>query len=317
MSARFTSLAERLGLELRFEPGPWLPPWLGLAAALACLVPTGAAACDVVLVPVATTVRLDYDPFAFLPTAGQLVVEVENREPEACAIDLTLLDAARIAVNDEDIDGTGAVTTFSSADPALTPTASAGVWRARLLPNARTRLAMDVRITRDAIVSAGEHGADLMMEARDAGTVSTNAPPIPVRIVLVAPPRAQMNIAGAAGTFDRGTDVTRVDFGVLAGTITRRTFVQVRSNTRARLTIDSTNQGTLRRAGGLPTEAGIAYTAELDGQPVDLTRHWEREIVSIPTIAGTSLPLDLRVQVDLPHAEGSYNDTLTLELTAL
>lgn len=198
----------------------------------------------------------------------------------------------------------------------MTATAVPGVWRVTLAPGRRTKLSIDAVVAQDAVASAGEHAADLMLELRDPGAAAALAAPVPVRLVLAAVPRAQMNIVGAAGTFGEGTSVTRVDFGDLATGAERRVFLQVRANTGARLTIDSANRGRLL-ADAPAGEEGIPYAARLLGEPVDLTRHWEQVIEPPKSVAGASLPLDLTLGAVGAHAAGAYADVLTLELSAL
>lgn len=291
---------------------------LPLAAAVAC-APAPARACDAILVPVASTMRLDYDPFAFANTTGMWTFDVESREAQACDADLALVDPAHVAQSVIAIGTTGVAVTVEpgNGDIALAPTATPGVWRMRLDPGRRMRLTLAARITQDAIAPAGESIADLAIELREPGSVATSAAALPVSIVLATIPRAQMNIVGAAATFGEGARITQVDFGILETGASRRVFLQVRANGQARLSIASAHAGRLRRDEGSAEEEGIGYSAQFDGAIVDLTRPWAAVIAPPHSIAGASLPLDLVLGTVGPRLAGRYADVLTIELSAL
>lgn len=171
--------------------------------ALAALLPCAAAiaaparACDAVVVERPSTLRLDYDPFAVGRALGRMSFTVQNRDAQACTVEIALLGADRIAVDEADIGGSAVRVRFNGGmgDAQLNPTATPGIWRAQLDPGKTYRLAIEAVVIRDAIAEAGEYADTLTMEVRDEGAVSTDHVPSPIRIVLISPPRAQMNIA--------------------------------------------------------------------------------------------------------------------------
>lgn len=289
-----------------------------LAAGLMWLVTSGARACDAVLVAGSSTMQLEYDPFAFARTVGRLTFTIENHESDACDVDIVLLDATRTSVDEATVGDTGVRVVFSAGagEAALVPTATPGVWRVKVEPG-RTALTIEGVVRQDAVATAGEHSVDLNLEVRDVGTLATHVAALPVRVLLDAVPRAQMNIVGAAGTFGEGTPISQIDFGVLESDARRRVFLQVRANSSARLTIDSANQGRLLREDSPEQEKGIPYAAQLVDEPIDLTRHWERVIDPPRSIAGTSMPLDLIIGAVGAHAAGTYSDMLTIKISAL
>lgn len=290
-----------------------------LAVALAWPAPVVAQACDAAIVPISPTLRLDYDPFAFARTVGRMTFEVESRAPDSCEVDLVLLDSTRVAISEKDVGLTGVLVAFSAGagDAALTPTAVPGTWRVRIEPGRRTKLSLDGIVSHDAVATAGEHVADLTLELRDVGAVAAHGAAMPVRIVLAAIPRAQMNIVGVAATFGQGPSIAQVDFGVFESNASRRVFLQVRANSRARLTIDSANLGRLLLDETSAEETGIPYSVRFGDEPVDLTHHWEKIVEPPRSIAGSSLPLDLVLGTIGAHVAGRYSDTLTIELSAL
>ena len=293
--------------------------WALLIVALTWPAPSAAAACDAVMVPASSLLRLDYDPFAFARTVSRLTFEVANHGPDACDTDLVLLDANRTAVAQTDIGDTGVVLAYSAeaGDAVLSPTAVPGTWRLRVEPGQPTKVSIEAVVRQDAVASAGEHSVALTLELRDAGEIATHVAALPVSVVLAVAPRAQMNIVGAAATFGEGTPIARIDFGVLESNESRRVFLQVRANGKARLTIESAHRGRLLLADGPEQETGIAYSARFIDEPVDLSHRWERIIEPPHSISGASLPLDLLLGDVGRHASGTYSDMLTLELSAL
>lgn len=302
-----------------FASGSKRAPILAAAAALAWLAPGVAQACDVVVVPTSSSLHLQYDPFAFTRTAGRLLVDVESRESEPCSAELMLLDASRKSIAETDIGGSGVRVMLSAGagDAALVPTAAPGVWRVTLEPGRRTKLSIDAVVVREAVATAGDHVTELLLEMRGAQASAARTAPIPIRLLLSAAPRAQMNIVGANATFGQGTRITQVDFGEMVTGAVRRVFLQVRANTSARLTIVSANRGRLLRADASAGEVGVPYGALLFDQPVDLTRSWETMTEPPKSIAGASIPFDLVLGPVGSRAAGTYSDVLTLELSAI
>lgn len=298
----------------------WRGIWPGLAGVLMVVAgPAAAQQCDARLLPVASTLRLDYDPFALARTTGRWSFDVESRSDQLCEVDLALVDDQHLGHADIAIDPSGVVIGIQAGpgDATPVPTASAGVWRVRLPPGRRTRLSLDATVTTHGVAPAGESATDLSLELRAPGSVVATGTALPVRIVLATVPRAQMNIVGAAGTFGEGASVTRVDFGVLETGAQRRVFLQVRANGRARLSIASANGGYLMRTDHAANEAGVPYQAAFDGRAVDLARGWAEEFEPPASLAGASLPLDLTLGTVGPRPAGRYSDLLTIELSAL
>lgn len=281
--------------------------------------PAAAQACEARLLPVASTLRLDYDPFALARTTGRWSFDVESRADQPCDVDLALVDDQHVGHADTAIGASGVVIGIQAGpgDTMLVPSASAGVWRVRLPPRRRTRLSLDATVTVHGVAPAGESATDLSLELRASGSVGAIGTALPVRVLLVTVPRAQMNIVGAAGTFGEGASVTRVDFGTLATGTRRRVFLQVRANGRARLSIASANGGHLMRADHAAGEEGIPYLASFDGRAVDLARDWTEDFEPPLSLAGASMPLDLTLGTVGPRPAGHYSDLLTIELSAL
>lgn len=294
--------------------------WPMVISGIAVLgIAQSASACDALVIEQPSVLRIDYDPFASGLALGRMNFSVESRSAEPCAIDVVLLGSGRLPLDETDIGDSGVRVRFNSGagDAAMATTATPGIWQVQLDPGKRYRLTLEVAVIRDAIAEAGEHIETLSMELRDSGALSADHAANPVILKLVSPPRAQMNIAGAAGTFGQGAAVSRVDFGEMTTNEQRRVFLQVRANTVARLTIDSANRGFLKLEDANALEASIGYDAILNGMEIDLRQHYEATLDLPRTIAGSSLPFDLRLGEVGAHVAGNYSDFITIEFSPL
>jgi len=294
----------------------------GLAAILGIAVAgtaSSAAACDALVVEQPSVLRLDYDPFASVPASGRMSFSIESRSFERCAMDIALLGRDRLPLDETEVGDTGVRVRFNSGagDTVMAATTTPGIWRVQLDPGKRYRLTLEVVAIRDAVAEAGEHSETLEMELRDSGALSASHAGNPVTLKLVSPPRAQMNIAGAAGAFGQGAAVSRVDFGEMTANEARRVFLQVRANTISRLTIDSANRGFLKLDNSSPAADSIGYYATLNGVEIDLRQHYDAMLDLPRTLAGSSLPFDLRLGEVGAHVAGTYSDLITIEFSPL
>ena len=288
-----------------------------IAAAAALLSASTAHACDIAIIPTTSTLQLAYDPFLPGRAGGEFEFELENRDAADCSVDLVLFDAAKTRIAETELDGLLIGFSSGSADTPLIPTAVPGTWRVAVDGGKRVRLSLAALIIRDTVVRAGQHSVAMALEVHDAGAAAARAAPVPLRLVVTAPPRAQMNIVGAEATFGEGVRLTEVDFGEMVTGTVRRVFLQLRANTGARLLITSANKGRLVHEGGDEAAASIAYAADLNGRMIDLTHAWHDDYDFPGSIAGTSLPFDLRLGTVGAQPAGNYSDTITIEFSAL
>jgi hypothetical protein len=290
-----------------------------LGCALAAALPGAANACETEITPDSSAMYIDYDPFAFMRSEGQLAFSVTNKSAQDCEVEIVLRDAAQILKAEVEIANSGILVAFSarSEDAPLRPSAVPGVWRINLAHGRSTGVVISGLIIKDAVPSAGRHEAELSVGIRGDGIALAPVSSLPLHVILFAQPRAQMNIVGTAGTFGKGPSVAQVDFGEIASNSNRRVFLQVRANTTARLSVDSANGGRLLREGGVNGEVGVAYSAQLSEAQVDLTKHWELIFEPPRSLAGTSLPLDLTIGTVSAERAGIYSDILTIELSAI
>lgn len=301
---------------------PFVPhkvPISGMMAALIAVAATPAVACDAIMVEAPSDVRIDYDPFESARSITPASFAIESRADTTCSIDIAVVDLGGLPMDEAMIADSGVRIRFQTgaSDIPLAPTGKVGVWRAEIQPNKRYRLAFAIVVIEDAVAAAGTHAERFSLELRDAGALVPLHAPAPVSLKLSSQPRAQMNISGTAGSFGQGGTISRVDFGELVTNSEKRTFLQVRSNTQARLTIVSENLGFLQHDTKSGSTDGIAYKAFLSGKEIDLTQVAQVFLTPPLNMSGTSLPFDLRIGEVGARRAGTYTDYLSINISPL
>jgi hypothetical protein len=290
---------------------------LGCAAAMASLTQARAATACWQLVTPPQAVKLNYDPFAFQPSTATISFQLSNPTDAPCALQLAAESMAhqaleRFVVGDS---GVGVELRPNQAAGSLHRAGQTGLYTLFLPSKAQTTISLDVTVVTDAVAEAGEHRAALILQLRDGGGRPVGVE-WPLDVVLAAPARAQMNIAGADGAFGSQPAMTKVDFGVMTSGATRRVFLQVRANTTSKLTLQSEHQS--RLAHTEPYEAYIPYVVGLAGTAIDLTRGLYGQTLESPrTAAGASIPMDITLGEVSSAMAGVYEDTLTIEFSPL
>lgn len=292
----------------------WGRAWSASGAAiLAMAFAQGALACDLVLKTRPDAVRIDYNPFAVGAPAAPLDVAFENRGEAGCDLRLSFTDDAGIEVTGVALGGVGARFRPRESSGVTEADVQPGVFRFQMDAGASAQAQLDAVVVQEAVPEAGEHGVDLNLVVRDPQGVEL-LPPIPVRLVLFSAPRAQLNLAGAAGAFGSGSSVEVVDFGDAVTGATRRIFVQVRANALSILTVLSKNGGEMHRVEPVENATTVPYAVELDGQPVDLTALWSREVDPPRTLAGASFPMVFTLGEVGSQMAGRYEDLITIDV---
>lgn len=288
---------------------------LALSALAAAWLWSGAVqACDLAVTQAPTPIRIDYNPFAIGSPAGPLDVKFQNRGEGSCDLRLSFTDDAGQEATQVVLGGVGLQFRPRESSGVTEAPAQPGVFLFTLAAGETGEAQLDAAVLRDAVAEAGEYAVDLKLSVKDAAGQALIAP-IPVRLVLSATPRAQLNLAGAAGVFGSGSSVEVVDFGEAVTGATRQIFVQVRANARSTLTIKSEHQGQLRRVEAVEGAPPIAYAVDLDGQPVDLTATWSRSVDPPRTLEGQSLPMTFTLGDVLGRAAGRYADLITIDVS--
>jgi hypothetical protein len=273
-----------------------------------------AIACAATIVTAPATLNIQYDAFNFTNTQGIVTFEIAGTSADACLVDLALVRADHLAIDDIVI-GSADVHLAVASDPggANVVRKGRGLWSVRVSSAARTRVTLRFDVIAGGVMEAGTHLEQLSLELRVPDTVASISD-VPLAIALSSPPRAQMNITGATGTFGSSATVSTVDFGVMETGAVRRVFLQIRANVRAMLSIESQNSGQLKFE---DTGDGVPYEVRLSGEVLDLSRRWQLEVEAPRTMAGAAMPLDLTLGAVGARQAGRYTDTLTIMISAL
>jgi len=144
--------------------------------------------------------------------------------------------------------------------------------RARLARN-ETELELTVRLSIPAAQNApsGEYAERIAVRLFDQRGGGRLTDELGLTLRTQVHSRAEINLARQPGqAFDAGRSYDVVDFEELETGERRAIVLRVRANAAYRLTLTSENAGALVREGGRRDER-IAYTAQLDGRPVDLS----------------------------------------------
>lgn len=270
--------------------------------------------CDVTLVRAPEEVRIAYDPFSLTRIAGRIDLQFANGSAEPCDLEIVVLDDVQTPVSEVRPGGVevefrpreGAAVTRDSARP--------GVFSFQLPAKSEFRAELDALPVGDAIAEAGEHQVDIRVEVRRRQG-DPLLPQFPLRVLLVAPPRAQVNVAGAAGAFGSGSTVEVIDFGDAVTGAVKRAFLQIRANTRATVTFVSEHEGVMRHVELGEKVPPFPYAVALDGAPLDLSKPIDVEVETPRTLAGTSLPLDFTLGELAGQVAGRYQDVITIDIT--
>ncbi|QYF85962.1 hypothetical protein [Brevundimonas sp. PAMC22021] len=298
------------------------PPWRLLQALFGLMLawPGQALACDLALRDTSAAIRLDYDPFAAATPPGVIRFTLTNRSGQDCQ--------ARVALRDlfdqpQPVLLVGEPALSLAVRPTsrqLSPTVEPGVFAVQLAENQSLELELALSVVEDVMVQAGVHDVDALLAAWvDAPSSALSSP---IRVTVAAAPRAQLNLAGAAGDF--GADnVGRIDFGLAESSASRRLYLQVRANAASRVTVTSENRGRLLlqteadEAPAPETRPHIAYTLTLDAQPVDLSAPADVDVDPPRTYRGRSMEMILQLQDVPPGPAGRYQDLITFEVRTL
>lgn len=283
------------------------------AAALAFSAGAASAACDLRLVEQPKPLRVIHDSFDLTPTIGSTRITLENRANSPCELGVDLEDAIGAA------PPFAAPQAGASIDVAVSGQSAGpgdvGAFAATIPAADVAEIVLDGAVVDRQVVEAGDYAQSfgVILFDRATGLAPIGfAEPIEMQLLLESPPRAQVNIAGAAASFGEGLAVDRVDFGALVEGASRRVFVQVRANTGATLSVTSENGGVLRHV-SVP-DAVAPYSARLDDRTLDLSITDQVAVDPPRTVAGRSLPMDMTIgRIERPVA-GRYEDIVTIEI---
>lgn len=286
----------------------------GLLAAAALASSVSAQTCELAARDGPQTVRIEYNPFAIGPSSGALDINLENRGEAACDVRMSFTDDVGVEVTSVVLGNVGVQFRPREASGVQMADVQTAVFQYQLAPGAKGQAQFDAAVVQGAVADAGEYGVNLRLVVKTADGEPIGAP-IPVRLILQATPRAQLNLAGAAGAFGTGSSVEVVDFGEAIAGVTRRIFLQVRANTMATVSVSSQHGGVMRRVEEAPDAPALPYTVDLDGDGVDLSTLWTKQIDPPRTLAGISIPMTFILGSVAGAMEGRYADVLTIDIS--
>ena len=197
MSARFTPLIVRIGL-------------MGLL--LAGAPGAALAQCRLEVVRAPPSVLISYDPFEPAPPPERLRLRLRNPSAEACSAEIALVDDGGAALSRVALADAGLVLEVAPGE-GLAAGPEPGVFRVQAAADAEVEAVLELVVLDPRVVEAGTYLHDLVVRLRDGIGLSSGRD-VRVPLSLHALPRAQLNLAGALGSFGQGPSVSRVDFGV-------------------------------------------------------------------------------------------------------
>jgi len=194
--------------------------------------------------------------------------------------------------------------------------ATPGSFTVELAPDEMRMIDVDFLIDNSIVAPAGSYRERLFVRITNLDTGINCDDRQAFDIVLDVPPRAQLNIAGTRGDFDRSLGLPMIDFGALATGVTKTVFLQVRSNSDLELRISSDNGGTMVLESG-DIDARVPYEAFLNSQAIDLSSQFITQAPAADTYEGRSLPLEFTVGSVSGVPSGEYTDTVIVEVSGL
>jgi len=283
--------------------------WAGTAASVQ-------AACEPDLTRVRAPLNERYDSFDPRPGVHDLDVVIRNRSDERCDLTLTLVsdvEGRRFFRGPGRNDVLGYEILSSSGQVLVNEDNRNFGLPVSIAPRSEFNASLQIRIPSGQVLSSGYYfdfiGVTLA-DATDRVVDRRRNTPLGVWVE----PRAQVNIAGASGSFDAGVRRASLDFGTLTTGVERRAFIQVRANGSARINISSANRGNLRQDG---TAQGIPYLLTIDGTPIALDRG-QSSLSRRPakTLDGTAYEMIATVPRVPDIFAGQYSDIVTIDVEA-
>jgi hypothetical protein len=284
----------------------------GALVGLALFLAGPGAACEVVIRQEPMPVLLDYNPFAPVLARAMLGMEFENRAETDCALELAFLDQNNLPAPDFELGG---------VKVGFLPRESSGIRRTELTTNtyqlsvpakSTVRAEFDAAVLENRVIDPGRYSIELRIRVQEPQAQPLFS--IPVSLVLTSAPRAQLNIAGAAGAFGSGSSVETVDFGEAETGAVRRAFLQVRANAISTVAFESENHGRLAHVELGRNASAIRYHMDVDGERVLLDERATVQVDPPRTLEGVSLPLTFTLGPIGGVMSGRYRDLITVTI---
>lgn len=284
-------------------------------AALACLTLAGTplhARCEAVFETLTeTSGAVDLDPFDPSPYERTLRITLRNTGADPCRIGLSATDrtlGTRLLTNTqvpyELIWNNVPIPNFDTPAPG----------RELVLGSdqvSEVYISVQVRRPFQAQPAPTEAVITLRLHDLDNGNqvIAQQDARLAANIVAIA----QINIAGSSSSFGSTYGIDRIDFGNLEAGKQQSAYVQLRGNTRMRMTVQSANAGFLRHE-VIRSAPGIRYSVRLLEQTfVPSTERTFGGLLSTG-VYGTNMPMTLTIVEVGDVPAGQYSDVLTLSI---
>lgn len=285
-----------------------------MLVALAIGMPAPAlAACDIRLGPIRSS-PIAYDPFELGSADGLVSLSADLVDGDDCEAVIALTDqsgaplrAFRFTAGDRSVTLRGELRETSNVRTSGSPD-SVRVRLSRAAPHAD--LVWRLLSSEDAVLPPGDATLDIVATSALAlGSTNSSRG----TLILRSLPRAQANLAGAAGSFASGNQAQTIDFGALATGAQRQVFLQVRANVPAHLSFTSAHGGFL--ASEADARIRVPYAISFDGQPLQLASIDRRDVAPPLTINGAAFPIVVTIGDVRGAIAGRYSDTVSIEIS--
>jgi hypothetical protein len=277
-------------------------------------------ACNASISHIAQGTPVAYDPFEGLARSATLDIEFVNAGDSPCTLGVAV--ARQETGGERRLKSSHSEVPYRVTGPGGVELANdlSAPWGSVVLAGGagqRQTFSLKVEVPAGFIVPAGTYADMLSIRAFDLDNASRVAmgSDRSVRALAIVASRAQINLAGGAGSQGTSFGLDRMDFGVLQSGAERQAFVQIRSTSAVTIQISSKNRGMLRHLALRDRVPGIAYTLRLDGTEASLdTGSFSMERNPPVSISGASYMLNVRIG-DVTHAyAGDYQDVVTISV---
>jgi spore coat protein U-like protein len=292
---------------------------LPLALALAFVSPAyGHSGCNAQLADVEDIDDIQYDPFQGVTVAVSFNVTFQNNDSVSCVLG--------VAVSREGNDGQRQLKkgsnqllyTLKAPGGIEVPNSlSSPIGQLTVAAGKRASLRLKLEVPAGQIGQAGEYRDTLVLRgySMDGGVSPLGGGDRVEHAEANVASRAQVNIAGAAGSFGVPFAVDTIDFGNMVTGAERNAFVQIRATDDVTITVTSQNHGKLLHTSLKQQTGNVAYMLKLDSQALNLG-YGSASIDRHPpiTLDGISYPLSVRIGNVSGLLAGTYQDLVTVSV---
>lgn len=289
--------------------------WVVLLCGTMFTMNAQAVACELQSDRTNFTSTIDYDVFAFDRAGATLQIRVTNSGTETCRARLALYDGldehiAQLRFMEVGLNVEASLSPGMNLPNTILQSSPAYI---ELPADNTTDLSIDFFTEQYDAISSGEYMMDLSVVLLEESS-ETRLLDIPGHLKLAVEPRAQVNIAGAAGDYGIETYADMILFEEPQPGDQRRFFIQTRSNTLTTMTIRSENGGKMTNP-NIPNGA-VHYDFIFEGEDVDLSSPWTVPNRPETDLRGVSEEAVVQISEDnKPFFAGEYADTIMIEIT--